>query len=810
MGLGIPYKRGILTIGLAVLAAGCSKQERNADCFHIQALCMEGATKTLLNSDGIESKVTSTVLAAYSNGKLYRTAFYAGDGSSLALTLENRQPYTVYALVNTGDTRTLFPEYESEVSNLTYRLTSYDSGDDCVNSRGIPMAGSASAIGGGGGVSIGVKRLLAKVRATIKCDWPGASVLSGRICNMNAVLKPFGTSAMTSTDDSFTYSPEIHEWTGGSSATLIFYVPENMQGNVSGILSPNDKTHEHNAAVASMRDCLTYMETRVSGNWLYDGEITYRSYLGRNSTDNFDIERNCIYSWDITYTEDNLSHDEWKMDNSLSDLRTLSVPEELFLVPGEKVRLGDYVNTNMPYSSIGWTIGPVSTGADLVGAVNNMDNLEGLSFTVDDALPPLGYGSRVISIGPVSNPRGGLGGRTSVFVADQAIAFRNTLHGPVFNMIDRYASGGDKYFVTPGKDTDAQVDFSVCYNDDRLGQTVSRPLPGLGGKRWQVSQQPFDGISGQIIGDTGQDYDLVNYSVAADVLPGDYPISATTADGSKDDAYLHVNDTRTLRWVDRSSAVPSTSAGILACRLIADNKLVLIIKPGSTYAKAGTAFTRNNTPFQFTASDRSLKSGAVQGYAGAAFEGEALHAGNYTGKIGITYDGSLATNRVYNVTAGNKTVSGILTLVPIITSDLSDKERHVITIKAKNGYDANTTHDIEAVIRAKTGVSNELALSPAISRVTVGSTIMFTATLYSIWLMSSGLRDFSPAVLSNSNPGLTWSGAPGGVFTATHPGNYRITATYTGGITAYADIEVTASDIDVSGEWENGGSVVLD
>lgn len=813
MGLRLLYKRIILTIsGLAVLLS-CEKEVAVGNRIQIQAESMGAATKTLLESDGIEDKITSTVLAAYSKGKLYRTAYFTGCGTSLPLTLENGQAYTVYALINTGDTRSSFPEYESGIGNITYRLTSYDSGSDCVNSLGIPMAGWASVTGGIGLSTIGVKRLLAKVTANIQCDWPGGTVNGGVVYNMNSALKPFGTSAMESPSDSFTYNPERHNCApGNSSATLVFYVPENLQGTIPSVESSSDKSHEHNAAVNTKKDCLTYLEVSVSGSGLYEGDIVYRSYLGSNSTDNFDIIRNCSYVWNITYSEDNLAHDEWKMENSLEDKRELSVPGALYLIPGEDVSLSEHVSTNMPLETVGWLIGANQTGADLVGTIHNGANLAGLSFSTDNTMTPDSYGNRVINLFPLSNPRTGLGGNTRVYIVDENVAWKNTLNGPVYNMVTHNTGSGNKYFVAPGKTINAHVDFTVGYEDDDAREHVSMRLLGKGGSRWSFSNSPYQGISGQLFGDVGEEYDVIKYTAGSTVLPGDYPIRAQAMDGSTSDAYIHVNDTRALRWVNRSSVVPGASDGVVFYKYLSENKILIHLNSGSAYATSGgTTFTQSNSPFQFTASDRSLKSSALPAaYIGTPFEGGALHAGNYTGRISISYSGSLATNAVYNTQIGNKTSSGVLTLVPRVTANLSDSGRQVITVKAKNGYDDNTTHAIEAIVMAKNGMYSELALTPAISRVTVGATVTLTATRYSFRVTNNNLMTDNSMVINSSNSNLTWTGAPNGVFTATHPGNYRITATYTGGLTAYADIEVTASDVDVSGEWENGGSIILD
>lgn len=806
MGLRIPYKRSFLILACTVTLLSCSKESENSTCFSIRAESMSGDTKSLLTQDGIENRITSTVLAAYSKGKLYRTAYYSGDGKSLPLTLENGQDYSVYALVNTGDTRSCFPEYESGIGALTWQLSSYDTGPDCINARGIPMAGRASFTGGENAGDIVVKRLLAKVTATLRCDWPGASVTFGQICNMNSVLKPFGTSAMATGADSFSFNPERHDCTpGSSSASLVFYVPENMQGTVAGISSSEDKSHEHSAAVSAMRERLTYLEVTVSGSGLYDGEITYRSYLGNNATDNFDIERNCSYSWEITYSEDNLCREDWKMDNSLDDKRFLSVPEAMYLFPGEDISLGDWITTNMPLETIGWQMEDDYLGADMVGTVHNSADASGLSFTVDDSQSALDYGNRTLSIMPKKNPRTGLGGNTIIYTVEEMIHWKNVLSGPIYNMISKSSGTGDKYFVTPGKSTGTMVDYSVYYGDDLEREYVTKHLLGKGGERWGFTEVPAQGISGSLTGDAGDGYDVVMYDVESTVLPGDYPIRLQTNGGNTSDAFVHVNDTRVLRWVNRSTAVPTS--GIIAYRYLSENKIVLILGSNSTYSlSSGSTFTQNNSPFQLYAFDRSAKVGSISGsYTGSPFEGGPLHAGNYSGKISFNYTGTLATKTVYNTTIGSKTASGMLTLVPKVTSNLSG--RSVITAKARNGYNSNTTHAIEAIILAGNGTYYEMVLTPAVSRVTVGATVTLTAKQYMFRINNNTLAYESSSVVSPSN--LTWNGAVKGVFIATHPGNYRVSATY-GGNTAYADIEVTVSDVDVSGEWDNDGNLILD
>lgn len=792
MGFRVLYKRSVL-IAAAVLLS-CSRETVPQCGVQIQAVPYVAGTKSLLGT-GIEDKISGITLAAYSGGHLYRCSYTEGNGTSIPFRLENGEDYMIYALVNTGDSRTLFPEYEADVQDIVYTLTAYDGSSDSVFSRGIPMAGQASATGGGSVPVIHVSRLLAKVNVHVACQWPGATVSLGTVGNMNGRLKPFGDSSMQDPSEAFSFAPESHAAGAGASADLVFYVPENMQGRISGINSAQDKSHERNASVNARKDCLTYMEILVGGSGLYQGEIRYRSYMGANSTDSFDIVRNCTYNWTLTYGEDGLAADNWKMENDLEDLRQLRTAGPLYVIPGESVSLKDYVTTNMPLGSIGWSINGNLMRADMLAGVVNQGSLEGVSFRVDNSVSPDDYGNRVISISPHSNPRHGLGGNMNLYVVDEYISWRNTLDG--------------RYYVTPGRQVDGEVDFAVSYLDDELRERVDLRMKGKGGRRWNFS----GGIYPTLLGDTGKEFDQIRFSPLPTTLPGEYTATVTTVDGSSASSIVHVNDTRSIRWMDRSSSVLTAGNGFLGYRYLSENKIVVFLSSGGRYAiSGGDEFGAGNSPFAFIAGDRSIKTGDLsRTYGGVPFEGKLLLANNYTDRIGISYDGPMENSSVTNHLDG-RILSGYLIVIPKNRRDLSGTT-YSMKVSALNGYSDATRHEIEAHIKVGNGYQYELALTPGISKVTVGTSVNLTATYYVFRVSSNTVSTLSTLQLSGTDSRLTWSGAPSGVFTATQPGNYRVTATFTSGstvCTAYADIEVSTSDVGVWSDWDNSGSIVLD
>ena len=307
----------ILEVLVAVFLAACSQEEPETVFRTAEADFSDICTRSLLTGSDIETKKTEITLAAYGeDGVLATSGHFTTNLKSLALELEPNRNYTIYALVNMGDQTGAIPRSESALSTLTYRIPSYSEGAGSIAFRGIPMAGKLSYPGAG--TVIPVERLLAKVTVQVSCEWPGAAIRSARVCQLNRILRPFGEAALQEDWD----QQEFHKGTGTASGTLVFYVPENRQGTISGIQSPRDKSPDRNDKVNARKNRLTYLETIVEGTGIYVGSITYRSYLGQNAVSNFDIHRNARYNWTIRYLKDGLQYNDWKHENDLIDTQS--------------------------------------------------------------------------------------------------------------------------------------------------------------------------------------------------------------------------------------------------------------------------------------------------------------------------------------------------------------------------------------------------------------------------------------------------------------------------------------------------------
>ena len=96
------------------------------------------------------------------------------------------------------------------------------------------------------------------------------------------------------------------------------------------------------AEVNTMRGRLTYLETSVSTTGTWTGTVTYRSYLGRNATSDFDIEGNARYIWSVIFREDELQESTWKRE---TDLSFTTYEKEFLLSPASATLEVGYTRT---------------------------------------------------------------------------------------------------------------------------------------------------------------------------------------------------------------------------------------------------------------------------------------------------------------------------------------------------------------------------------------------------------------------------------------------------------------------------------
>lgn len=270
-------------------------------------------TKSYLTKTGIDTYISGVTLAVYETGGTQAYLGYVTSGfNAVDITLLNNKTYNIYAVANMGDQRTAL---SSAIEGGTLSSLTYTVDYSTMNTNGIPMAASVTgqSFSSASSLTVYLQRLLAKINVSLSCDWSEAVITSAKVKNVNPKVAPFGEIPASSTNHAILQ--DIHGSTPGTGNTMsaVFYVPENNKGTVGSVASSMQKTYT-NADLSGVRDYATYLEVDVTTTGEYDGNIVYRSYLGSNKTTDFNIVRNEVYNWTITYSKGNLETYDWKRD----------------------------------------------------------------------------------------------------------------------------------------------------------------------------------------------------------------------------------------------------------------------------------------------------------------------------------------------------------------------------------------------------------------------------------------------------------------------------------------------------------------
>ncbi len=294
-------------------------------------------TKSILSDPGIETKLSSVVVAAYfsKSGKLDKS--FVCDGSD-RLSLVKDTPYDLYFLANLENPLSVrIPENEKDMESLEYRITSYES----VNANGIPSCAKieARSFSVDSDINVELERLLCKINVHIshkgitgkpQNDPALFRNVELHIRNANSLMRPFdaqGSRAMDPADILAVsdYDPDMAD----GASDFVFYVPENIQGQLLPHNSdPQKKTEDsllsagENPSLATYVEFSAVLETSAGG---IGGSLLYRMYLGRDNVSDFTLERNEVYNLDVELVPDNLLHPDWKVShgNDWTDTRVL-------------------------------------------------------------------------------------------------------------------------------------------------------------------------------------------------------------------------------------------------------------------------------------------------------------------------------------------------------------------------------------------------------------------------------------------------------------------------------------------------------
>lgn len=313
-------------------------------------LSSEGEVETRSQiSSFLVDQIKSVSMFVYdSDGNLYQSLI-AGTLSELKCRFKVNDMYKVYMLANVSAIGTP-PIKESDFVRRTY-----NSSIAYAASNGIPMCGSVSVNDSNmssGTIPVVLTRLFARV--SLKVDFSGLSesdvtITSASVKQVSKVVAPFNGpyKATSVADGDYTTAIDVNLLNAGSNVT--FYVPENSQG----VLMPGnvDPALKEPANLDLPQVC-TYVEFKARHSGTYEGlpissdNVTYRFYLGKDSTTDFSVERNQSLVITLRMTDSGMYTDSWKASYG-TELPVVSY--ELEVTPAS---VDIYVGESMPLTAV--------------------------------------------------------------------------------------------------------------------------------------------------------------------------------------------------------------------------------------------------------------------------------------------------------------------------------------------------------------------------------------------------------------------------------------------------------------------------
>lgn len=341
---------------LLMLGAACQqvKEEtpETGTCLRTLSVRTGPATRSILpETAAFETTVNEVTFAVYGigSGLLCGSAYAKSD--TVTIRLLSGKDYRVYALANMGDLRNRLPARESGLQSVRYDIGDFAS----LATKGMPMAGDGHLEKGQKGLSVPLRKLLAKV--TFRVDHSAltdgveqAGIRHTRVLVRQAAraLYPLmtpGSMALSAANDIQDQEADNAYFPAEKafdllSEDVVFYVPENAQG---ALLQNNRDPMEKVPARLGMdvaRRC-TYLEFQAVKDGALDGvsgDISFRFYLGADTTTDFSVLGNTTYdvslflSWDKLFLEGS-----WKVTrgDDWADGRVLALTDSTATAPAQ-------------------------------------------------------------------------------------------------------------------------------------------------------------------------------------------------------------------------------------------------------------------------------------------------------------------------------------------------------------------------------------------------------------------------------------------------------------------------------------------
>ncbi|WP_455637428.1 DUF4906 domain-containing protein [Parabacteroides sp.] len=213
-----------------------------------------------------------------------------------------------------------YSNFKSLSLTVTDEKTLFD-----ATTRTIPMTGNwtgeiKSSADGSSPITatIQMERIVSKISLKVQQMIPDGELFalsSVRLHNVPGKMylsKPSGTVFPAAADVTLADYGDSRK--GALPLTTVWYMPENCRGTGTATLSTDKTAANLNAAVSGSGDKATWLE--IIGDYTIGNETyaaTYYSYLGGNSTDDYNLRRNSAYDITITIRGRNTSDSRVKL-----------------------------------------------------------------------------------------------------------------------------------------------------------------------------------------------------------------------------------------------------------------------------------------------------------------------------------------------------------------------------------------------------------------------------------------------------------------------------------------------------------------
>ncbi len=274
---------------------GCSKEPIN-DISPPKDEGISAVTFRLSSSEiEVDSQTRSSVLLGSHDSKIWNYNIYCynqltdemvrvySDSESSSKLILSSGDWDIFAFANTGSdmgemTRAEIEEYAYTISQTSDLIYGY---------RLFMVHNSTIAVDGDISIDLEMERLVAYfyIKINLTDDASDFNIIRTEVINAAASCNVFR--------DNPPASSTVETFTNFTTGYMVFYTMENLQGVMSHITRPEDKNE--NNAPANATHIKIYVESSTH-------EIVYTYYLGGNTINDFNIERNTRYNINVNIT----------------------------------------------------------------------------------------------------------------------------------------------------------------------------------------------------------------------------------------------------------------------------------------------------------------------------------------------------------------------------------------------------------------------------------------------------------------------------------------------------------------------------